>query len=125
MVRDLGPLAFQTAITELLGAVDYDWIGERERPVGLFLGKSMAAGRGAEVQVDWMPWTSQREKLEVTGVFLREVGKRVKIFIFASAEDEDFYKRLCQYRLLRNGCTVLDHMARGTHARLYYTPGPD
>lgn len=124
LVRDLTPLAFQNAMAEMIGSIHYDWVVELDRPIGLFLGNAMAAGRGAEVQVDWMPWATPRDKLEATAVFLREVPKQLKVFIFSSQEHDAFFARLSRYRLLRNGCKVLNYFGAGKDATMYYTVPP-
>jgi hypothetical protein len=74
---DLPARTFQLAVEELLGSVDYDWVVERKSPIGLFLGNRMGNGRGAEVQLEWFPWASAREKLEGTATFLRETQRQV------------------------------------------------
>lgn len=124
IMPDLPPQTFQDRIEALLGSVEYDWVLETDKPIGLVMGRAIAAGRGVEVQVDWMPWASTRNKLEGSAVFFREISKHLKIFIFADEESEPFWRRFCQYRMLRNGCRVLNHFAGGRHAQLFYTTGP-
>ena len=120
----LDPLPFRSAMVDMLGSEAYDWIVAADKPIGLFLGNSMAAGRGAEVQVDWMPWATPRQRLEATATFLREVSKTVKIFIFCNEESERFFFRLARYRMLRKGCQVLNYYGGGEHAQMFYTPTP-
>lgn len=125
LMPGLEPETFRdTFIDTFLGGAQYDWVAVSDKPLGLFLGNPMAAGRGAEVQVDWMPWTTPRQRLEATATFLRESSKLLKIFIFSDAKSEDFFMRLTRYRMLRRGCKVLNYAGGGEHALMFYTATP-
>ena len=122
----LDPASFTEAMTDMMGAVGFDWVLEvGGKPIGLVLGRTLAAGRVLEPQVDWMPWATMRNKMEGIAVFLREVGKLFKIFVFATEADKPFYERFCRYRLLRRGCIVTKHFGPDAHGYFFYTPGPD
>lgn len=121
---DLAPKDFKDAMLDYMGTVQYDWIVASDRPLALFLGTVMGGQRGVEVQVDWMPWTTARQKLEATATFLREVSKVMKVYLFSDEASERFFFRLCRYRMLRQGCQVLNFYGGGENARLFYTAGP-
>lgn len=121
---ELDPLSFKQAMTDYMSAADADWLAVRARPIGLFLGVYMPNRRGIELQVDWLPWVSPRERMEATAAVLKEATKHFKVFIFADESGERFFQRLCRYRMLRNGCTVLNYFSQGEHAKMYYTAGP-
>ncbi len=114
---------------EIVGSVPYDWIIEAQgvdglRPAGLVLAKDWAAGRGIEPHVDWFPWATPRNRFEGSAVFLREVGKQLKIVIYSDAESEAFWIRIMRYRMLRKGCRILNFFDKGKHSFMFYTVGP-
>jgi hypothetical protein len=118
--------AFSEKMTELIAMAEHDWILEAlgesgVRPVGLILASNV--GRGIEPYVQWFPWATPRNKLEATAVFLREVSKRLKIFVFAEESAQAFWTKFIHYGLIRRGCKVIDYFSRGEHAMLYYTVG--
>jgi len=120
---------FEEAIVDLLASVDFGWVIEAQgeeglRPVGVVLGQSRAAGRGVEPHVDWFPWATTRNRLEGIAVFLRDVSKQLKIFVFAEEGDTRFWSWYNKRRMLVGGGRVIDYFSRGEHAYLYYTAGP-
>ena len=120
---------FAERMIEIIGAVDYDWIIEARgtegiRPVGLVLAHSFPDGRIVVPHVDWFPWATSRNIMEGSAVYLREVNKRFKIFIYSDEQSEPFWHRMVQYRILRRGCKVIDHFSRGDFSMFYYTRGP-
>lgn len=121
--RGMGPLTFRPAIEELIGSAHHDWILEQGRPIGLLLAKEVCAGRAIEAQLDWFPWTTTRQKLEGVAAALRETTKHFQVLVFCTDQDRPFWQRFCRYRLLRNGCKVLNHFAPGEHAHFFYTAG--
>ena len=121
--------AFRERFLEIVGAVPHDWIIEAKgntgpRPVALVLAGTVGAGRIIEPHVEWMPWATNRNKVEAVSTFLRDVGRSWKIFIFVDERNEPFWRRMVRYRILRRGCKVSDHFARGDDAWFYYTTGP-
>ena len=120
---DLDPLSFETKIMALMGSVEYDWIIENDKPFGVVMGRSIAAGRGVECQVDWFPWATPRNKMEGMAIFLREISKSLKIYFFSDEESKSFWLRFCRYRMLRNGCQIVNYFSGGKHAHLFYTAG--
>lgn len=122
--RGLGPITFRPAIEDLIGAAHHDWILELQTtPIGLVLAREICAGRAIEAQVDWFDWTTTRQKLEGIAGFLREATKHFQVFVFCAESDQAFWLRFCRYRLLRNGCKVLNHLGQGEHAYFFYTAG--
>lgn len=120
---------FTDRMLEVIGSASYDWIleargEEGNRPVGLILGTSLASGRAIEPFVQWFPWATTRNQMEGTAAFLREVSRRFKVFVFAEEASSDFWARFIHYGLIRRGCKVIDHFARGEHAMMFYTVGP-
>jgi hypothetical protein len=118
--------AFADRALEVIAAASYDWMLEAKgeegvRPVALILANKV--GRGLEPYVEWFPWASARNKLECTAVFLKEIAKQHKIFVFAEEKSEGFWVKFIRYGMIRRGCKVLDYFSRGEHAMLYYTVG--
>ncbi len=128
MPADLSPGMFQHAIIELMGAppVSYDWIVDVDKPVALFLGNPIAAGRGVEVQADFFPWATPRQKMEATAAFLREVPRRfeLQVFFFSDEANEPFFQRFCRYRMLRKAGRITNHFGGGVDGIIYHTAGP-
>lgn len=125
----LPPQAFRERMTEIIASTDHDWILEARgntgpRPVGLVLAANMGRGRAIEPHVDWFPWATGRNKVEASAVFLRDVSRNWKVFVFADAENAAFWHRMVRYRILRRGCKVPDYYARGDDAWMFYTMGP-
>ena len=123
IIADLPPLLFQDAMEQLLGSVSYDWIVDVGRlPVGLFLGKEVMAGYAAEIQVDWFPWATPRNRVEATAAFIKYASRQIKLFIYADSGSELFFTRLAtQYRMLRKGCKIT---GGGEDKMFFYSPGP-
>lgn len=122
--------AFSDRMTEIISTANYDWIMEARgeegnRPVGLIMATSLANGRAIEPFVEWFPWATTRNQVEATAVFLKVVSKRFKIFVFAHESAGPFWEKFIRHRMIRRGCKVIDHFARGEHATMYYTIGPD
>lgn len=124
IMRDLPPETFAARIEALMGSVEYDWILEDDKPFGLVLGRSIMAGRGVECQVDWFPWASPRNRIEGMAIFLREIPKQLKVMFFSDDESKPFWQRFCRYRMIRNGCQIVNYFSGGKHAHMYYTTGP-
>src|SRR3990167_4406600 len=83
--------AFTDRALEVIAAASYDWMLEAKgeegvRPVALILANKV--GRGLEPYVEWFPWATARNKLEATAVFLKEIAKQHKIFVFAEEQSE-------------------------------------
>lgn len=118
----LGPASFRPAIETLIGSCDHEWVLESNRSiVGLALARELCAGRAIEVQVDWFQWASTRHKMEAAAGFFREATKHFQVFVFSAEDSKRFWLRLCRYRLLRNGCTVVNHFGPGEHGYFFYT----
>lgn len=127
----LSAIAFEEWMLDLLASatnvdrtMSYDWVVEARGedgmcPVGLILGKEV--GTGIEPFVEWFPWATPRNQLEATAVFLKEVSKQFKIFVFAPEDANRFWTRFIQYGMIRRGCRVIDYFSRGEHAILFYT----
>ena len=122
LVEGLGPQAFKSALEELVASVNHEWILEANREiVGLAMANEVCAGRAIEVQVDWFPWATTRHKMEAAAGFFREATKHFQVFIFSAEPSRGFWLRFCRYRLLRNGCTVVNHFGPGDHGYYFYT----
>jgi hypothetical protein len=122
--KGLGPISFRPAIEQLIGSVDHEWIIENSRDViGLVLAREVCAGRAVEAQVDWFEWSTARQRLEGVAAALKEMTKHFQVLVFSTESDKPFWLRFCRYRLLRNGCTVLNHFGPGEHAFFFYTAG--
>ncbi len=122
MPAGLGPQSFRPAIEALVGSVDHEWVLESNRELaGVVLAREVCAGRSIEAQVDWFPWATPRQKLEAIGGFFREATKHFQVFVVSRPEHRAFWLRFCRYRLLRNGCTVVNHFGPGEHAYFFYT----
>lgn len=122
LAQGLGPISFRPAIEELIALGQHEWLLEANRiPVGLVLARELCAGRSIEAQVDWFAWASPRQKLEGVAAFFREATKHFQVLVFSKEDSRDFWQRFCRYRLLRNGCTVVNHHGPGEHAYFFYT----
>ena len=122
--RGLGPTSFRPAIEDLIGSTHLDWIIESKMtPIGLVLAREICAGRAIEAQVDWFDWATPRQKMEGIAAFFREATKHFQVLVFCTEADQRFWLRFCRYRLLRNGCKVLNHFGPGEHAYFFYTAG--
>ena len=124
MAGNLSPQGFEERALEFIGDYADEWIVEAQgddglRPVCLFLAQPV--GIGIEPAVQWFPWATRRNKLEAIAVFLKEISKQVKIFIFASDEKVEFWSSMVPYGLVRRGCKVVDYFARGKNAMMFYT----
>lgn len=124
---DLPAKGFADKIMEIIAAAPYEWIVEAPgtdgvRPVALILGKKL--GTGIEPFVEWFPWATNRNQMEATAVFLKEVSKQFKIFVFAAEHALPFWTRFVRYGMVRRGCKVIDYFSRGEHAMLFYTTKP-
>ena len=124
MAGNLTPQGFEEKALEFLASYSYDWIVEAQgpdgvRPVCIFLAQNV--GNGIEPFVQWLPWATRRNRVEAISVFLKEISKQTKIFIFASDDKLKFWSRMVPYGLVRRGCKVIDYFAKGTHAMMFYT----
>jgi len=121
--------AFAEMVMETLGAFDIEWILEARlpsgpRPVGLVVGKFLNNGeRVIEPHLEWFPWVTTRQKLETTAQFVREIGKKYKILVFA--RDTKLWDRLQRYRILKKASKIKAYFSSDEDAQLYYTAGPD
>lgn len=122
---------FAEFIVQILTEFDIEWVlevkvGDRPRPVGIALGKFLNNGeRVVEPHVEWFPWASVRNRLECGAEFMRQVGKKYKVLVFAGDEDAPLFERLRQYCLLKKGCKIKGYFSPDEGAQLFYTPGPD
>jgi len=126
---DLNKNAFCERMIEIMAAINYDWIIEAKgdegiRPVGLILAYAFPDGRIITPHVYWFPWATGRNKMEGSAVYLKEIGKRFKIFLHVDMESVPFWKRMVQYHILRQGCKVTEHYANGDDSMFFYTVGP-
>ncbi|MEE9158905.1 MAG: hypothetical protein V3U60_11025 [Gammaproteobacteria bacterium] len=120
---------FSTTVVDLLGAVHHDWMvevpaGKGLRPIGVITAMDRFAGHGIEPHVDWFPWASTRNKLEVSVQFLLKIGHDVKIHLYIREEDQKFWHRVWQYKVIKNGCKISGCYGVGHDAIYYNTPGP-
>lgn len=116
--------AFQQRFYELAGNAAHDWILEAQgddglQPVGLILAQNL--GTGIEPLVEWFPWATNRNQIEATAVFLKEISKQFKIFVFAGEDTIKFWSLFKRNGMVRQGCKVIDYFSRGEHAMLFYT----
>ena len=121
---NLSQQAFEERAMEIIASTPYDWIVDAPgddglRPVGLFLGQNV--GTGIEPFVEWFPWATNRNQMEATAVFLKEISKQFKIFIFAAEDAAKFWSHFKHRGMVRQGCKVIDYFSRGEHAMLFYT----
>ena len=124
---NLSQEGFEERILEIISAAPYDWILEAQgddgiHPVGIILGQKL--GTGIEPFVQWFPWATNRNQMEATAVFLKEISKQFRIFVFAEEDATKFWNRFVQYGMVRRGCKVIDYFSRGEHAMFFYTTGP-
>ena len=124
MSGNLSPQGFEEKALEFIASSPYEWIVEAQgddgaRPVCIFLAQPV--GVGIEPMVQWFPWATPRNKVEAIAVFLKEISKQMKIFIFACDEKVRFWERMVPYGLVRRGCKVVDYFARGENAMMFYT----
>ncbi len=124
---DLSAQAFEEKALEIMAAASCEWIidapgADGMRPVAIILGKNL--GTGIEPFVDWFPWATNRNQMEATAVFLKEISKQFKIFVFAAADAVPFWTRFVRYGMVRRGCKVVDYFSRGEYAMLFYTTNP-
>lgn len=70
-----------------------------DRPVGFFT--IDANYEMAWPHVYWLPWASDRNKLEVTAKFLQELKKDVMALIIADPQFVKWFRHLARYGLLR------------------------
>lgn len=126
LLKDMPALTFGQAMDAYIGSVSFDWVVEvGQQPVALFLGNSIAAGRGAEIQVDWMPWATPRNRLEATAAFIKFASQQHKLFLYADVGDDRLFALLAsRYRMLRKGCKIINYHGGGRDAMFYYSPGP-
>lgn len=120
---------FREQIIHWLETVDMDWMLEAEfegkiRPMGMVLGWLSPGRRIIEPHVNWFPWASMRTRFECAAQFFSEVRKEYKVFVYSGSEDEAFFTRLYEHRLLNRGCKIPDYFAPGDAAWFYYTTGP-
>ena len=116
---------------ELAGKAKYDWILEALgddglQPVGLILGHKVFTSDDVDKEiiepfVEWFPWATSRNQMEATAVFLKEISKQLKIFVFAEENATRFWNLFVRLGMVRRGCKVIDYFSRGEHAMLYYT----
>ena len=123
---DLSAQAFEEKALEIIAAAPSEGIidapgSDGMRPVAIILGQRL--GTGIEPFVDWFPWATNRNQMEATAVFLKEISKQVKIFVFAAEDAIKFWSLFKRYGMVRQGCKVIDYFSRGEHAMLYYTTG--
>ena len=122
--RGMGPISFRPTMETLIASASHDWIVEmHQQPIGLVLGREMCAGRAIEAQIDWFQWATTRQKIEGVAAAIKEITKHFQVFVFSEEQHKDFWLRFCRYRLLRNGCKVLNHYGPGAHAYFFYTAG--
>ena len=127
MSGDLSAQGFEEKARELIDSALYDWILEAPgndglRPVGIILAQKL--GTGIEPFVEWFPWATNRNQLEATAVFLKEISKQFKIFVFAAEDATRFWTLFKHYGMVRQGCKVVDYFSRGENAMFFYTTGP-
>ena len=122
---------FMEKFLEIASKASYDWILEAPgddglQPVGLILARRVVTGESLDQEiiepfVEWFPWATNRNRLEATAVFLREIPKQFKVFVFAAEGAVSFWGRFVRYGMVRRGCKVVDYFSRGEHAMLFYT----
>ena len=122
---------FEEKFLEIASMVSHDWIVEAQgndglQPVGLVLGQKVITSVENDCEViepfvEWFPWATNRNQLEATAVFLKEISKQFKIFVFAAEDAVPFWNRFVRYGLVKRGCKVVDYFSRGEHAMLFYT----
>lgn len=120
---------FREAVVELVSQVQFDWIlavpmETGLRPVGMVFADPRFGGNAIEPHVEWFPWATPRNKLECAIQFLKQIGKDVKIMLYIEEQDDTFWHRVWQYKVLKKACKIHDCYGRGKNAVMYYTPGP-
>jgi len=127
MAGNLSQDGFEEKALEIIAGAPYEWIVEAQgddglRPVCVFMAQTMGAN-GIEPAVQWLPWATPRNRVEAIAVFLKEISKQMKIFVFSCDDNVRFWTRMASYGLVRRGCKVVDYFSRGNHAMLFYTVG--
>ena len=116
---------FQVGMLAAVSRYRHAWVIEAPRkkdphtPVGLVL----ATGNGYLVfpEFEWLPWASDRNKLEGMVAFLSKVRKDHKAVIDAHESEKSFMEHMCRYGIARRIGTKFDHFGRGVTAAAYET----
>jgi len=129
LTEGLSRETFRDAVINLVTQVQFDWIlavplENGLRPVGMVFADPRFGGNGIEPHVEWFPWATPRNKLECSIQFLKQIGKDVKIVLYIREEDDKFWHRVWQYKVLKKACKIQDCYGSGEHAVMYYTSGP-
>lgn len=112
--RDLGQEDFTAAILSVISVVlekenaflvfDAAVKGQGSAPVGIAMVGYI--DRAAMPHIHWFPWATDRNKLECTVLFLRDLKKEAMPLILAQPETVPFFSHLARYGLLRRAGTI-------------------
>lgn len=89
-----------------------------DQPVGLI---SLAIDQhdNYEVHVEWFPWATARNKIEVTAKFLREVGRYKNLVVYSEVKNKRFFERMMDYGILRRVGHVSNFFRGGDQAIMF------
>lgn len=71
--------------------------------------------------VEWFPWATARNKVEVVLNLIRQTKNKVQLMIYASDAENNLMRQARAYGLLHWGCVVKNYYPDGTKANFYYS----
>lgn len=83
-----------------------------------FLGKNRA-----EAHAIWMPWASDKNKLEVAAKFFAEMRREKNVILPVKEDAKNFFRHLCRLGLMRHVGRIDRYFDDGATALLFHTLG--
>ena len=114
--------AFVERLTDALSMRDEVYVGEAQTargriPVGVIVVNFY--GGWTLPHVDWFPWSSDRNKLEVAARFIETMRRTREVVIVTSEIDVPFYERLAKYKIVRRAGTLHAGYGEGKKAAIF------
>lgn len=87
-------------------------------PVGILV---IVGGQRCEPHVEWFPWASKRNRLELLIRIARELRKTNKLMVYSTEADNLAFQIIRAYGLLQFGCKIKSFFPNGDLAVFYYS----
>lgn len=91
------------------------------QPVGLVLANT--SGHRLEPHVTWMPWATDRNKVEAATHFLNAMREKWLVVVIADKNAKDFYTHLMKLGILNRVGRVMDWFRVGEPIWMFQTMG--